>query len=169
MKKTSFDQRAINLTHSVQLVHELRILQCGKKSITKNVFFSCDENELHSGFWPFLFCNVSIIPGLNNSIGPIARNCPKLPEMTVGQPHLSAEIARKTCIMKIRATNVFLRQTAAHCTSYALWILRGVLQSECHLVLNQLLFVVAMISSPLYLVWLYDQLSIEPWYESSMI
>ena len=36
---------------------------------------------------------------------------------------------------EIRTTNFSLRQPAAHCTPYALLILRGVLQSDCHLVL----------------------------------
>ena len=85
------------------------------------------------------------ITGLNNSIGPIVRNCPKL-----------TEVARQTRILKIRATNVFLRQP------YVLLIVRGVLQCNCHLVLNQLLFMVSVIPSPLYLLWLYDQLGVEP-------
>ena len=59
---------------------------------------------------------------------PLAR----LPEMTVGQPHLWAEDARQNCILKIRATNVFLCQPTAHCTSYVILILRGALQSESH-------------------------------------
>ena len=52
--------------------------------------------------------------------------------MTVGQPYLWVEVARQTCILKIRATNFFLRQTTAHCTPYALLILRDNLQSDCH-------------------------------------
>ena len=50
--------------------------------------------------------------------------------MTVGQSYLWAKVARQTSIFKIRATNVFLRQTAAHCTPYALLNLRGVLESD---------------------------------------
>ena len=50
--------------------------------------------------------------------------------MTVGQSYLWTEVARQTFILKIRATNVFLRQTAAHCTPYAILILRGVLESN---------------------------------------
>ena len=33
---------------------------------------------------------------------------------------------------------------------------------------NQFLFVISMISSPLYSIWLYDQLGITPWFELSM-
>ena len=43
--------------------------------------------------------------------------------MTVGQPYLWAEVARQTCIFKIRATCVH---------PYALSILRGILRSDCH-------------------------------------
>ena len=51
--------------------------------------------------------------------------------MTVLQLYLWAEVAHQTCILKLWATNVFLHQTAAHCTPYALLILRGNLQSDC--------------------------------------
>ena len=55
-----------------------------------------------------------------------------------------------------------VNQLLTHCTSYALLILRGVLQSDCYLVLNQLLFMISMILSPLHLIGLCDQLIIEP-------
>ena len=95
---------------------------------------------------------------LKNSIGPIARNC--------RNDHRATIFVGQTCILKIRATNVFLCQLAAHCTPYALLILRGVLQSACHLMLNLPLFTMSMISYLLYLVWFYDHLIIEPWYDS---
>ena len=83
--------------------------------------------------------------------------------MTIGQPYLWAEVARQTCILKIRATNVFVRQPTAHCTPYAISILRGVLslsvESTFVYGLNDLISIA---------FWLYDQLIIEPWYKSSM-
>ena len=51
--------------------------------------------------------------------------------MTLKQPVLRAEIARQICILKIVATNVFLRQTAAHYIRYALVILRGIVRIDC--------------------------------------
>ena len=60
---------------------------------------------------------------------PLAR----LPVMAVGQPYLWAEVARQTWILKIRATNLFLRQTVAHSTPYTLLILRGNLRGNCQI------------------------------------
>ena len=62
---------------------------------------------------------------------PLAR-LPRVPEMIFGQPYLWAEVALQTCNLTIRATNVFRRQTAAYCTPYMLLILKGILQSDCH-------------------------------------
>ena len=57
---------------------------------------------------------------------------PGVPEMIFGQPYLWAEVARQICNLKIRATNVFLRQTTTYCTPYMLLILKGILHSDCH-------------------------------------
>ena len=89
--------------------------------------------------------------------------------MTVGQSYLWAEVARQTFILKIRATNVFLRQTAAHRTPYALLILRGVLESNSFDVestfvhgLNDLIFTVfgLIIWSVKYwtLIWIINEI-----------
>ena len=105
--------------------------------------------------------------GLNNPIGPIARNCPKWPS---GNHICGPKLPAKLVFWKFgQQTFSCVNQLLNHCTPYTLLILRGVLQSDCHLVLNQVLFMIPTISSPLYLVWLYGQLIIEPWYESSMI
>ena len=104
--------------------------------------------------------------GLNNSIGPIALNCPKWPS---GNHICGPKLPAKLVFWKFgQQTFSCANHCSTHCTPYALFILRGVVQSDCHLVLNQLLFMISMISFPLYLIWFYDQLIIEPWYESSM-
>ena len=106
-------------------------------------------------------------PGLNNPIGPIARNFPKWPS---GNHICGPKLPAKLVFWKFgQQTFSCVNQLLNHCTPYTLLILRGVLQSDCHSVLNQVLFMIPTISSPLYLVWLYGQLIIEPWYESSMI
>ena len=98
--------------------------------------------------------------GLINSIGPIARNCPKWPS---GNHICGPKLPAKLAFWKFeQETFSCVNQLLTHCTPYALLILRGVLQSDCYLVLNQLLFMVSMILSPLQLIWLYDQLIIEP-------
>ena len=51
---------------------------------------------------------------------PLARS-PGLSEMTIGQPYLWAEVARQTCGLKIRATNIFLCQAVGHYTPMRSW------------------------------------------------
>ena len=104
--------------------------------------------------------NLSITAGLNNSIGPIARNCPKWPPGNhICGPKLPAKLAFKKFGQQ---TFSCVHQLLTQCAPYALLILRDVVQSDCYLVLNQLLFMISMILSPLHLIWLYDQLIIEP-------
>ena len=138
------------------------------------------ENSPHKGQWrgALLFSLICVwINGWVNNCeaGDLRRHlahydvivmCLELPEMAVGQPYLWAKVARQTYILKFGQQTFFLRQTAAHCTPYELLILRCIWKVIVKL--NQLLFIIPLISYPLYSIWLYDQLGIEPWFEPPM-
>ena len=98
--------------------------------------------------------------GLNNSIGPTARYCPK---WTSGNHICGPKMPAKLVFWKFGQQTFFVRQPAAHCTPYAISILRDVLSLSVESTFvyghNDLISIV---------FWLCDQLIIEPWYESSM-
>ena len=81
--------------------------------------------------------------GLNNSIGPIARNCPKWPS---GNHICGPKLPTKLVFWKFgqQTFSCVNQLLTAHPMRSRFW------EAFCHLVSNQLLFMVSMISSPLY-------------------
>ena len=113
--------------------------------------------------WLYWMSRSLSLPGLNNSIGPIARNCSKW---------LSGN---RICGPKLPAKLVFWKfwQQTFFCIKHQLtvhpmrsWFWEVI--CKVTIKVNQFLFVISMISSPLYSIWLYDQLGITPWFELSM-
>ena len=86
--------------------------------------------------------------GLNNSIGPIAQNCPKWPS---GNHICGPKLPAKLLFWKFgQQTFSCVKQLlTAHPMRSWFW---EVFWKVTHLVLNQLLLIVSMISSSLYLV-----------------
>ena len=89
--------------------------------------------------------------GLNNSIGPIARNCPKWPS------------GNRICGLKLPAKLVFWQfgQQAFCCvkqllTAHPIRSCFWEVICEVTVKFNQFLFVISMISSPLFSIWLYN-------------
>ena len=99
--------------------------------------------------WPILWA------GLNNSIGPIARNCPEWPSGTV--------FVGRSC-----PPNLYLENSGNKCYTPCAFFLFWEVICKVTVKFNQFLFMISMISSPLYSVWLCDQLGIAPWFELSM-
>ena len=102
--------------------------------------------------------------GLNNSIGPIARNCPKWPS------------GNRICGLKLPAKLVFWKvgQQTFCCIKQLLTahpMLSWFWEVICKVTVkfNHYLFIISIIPSPLYSIWLYDQLGIAPWFELEIV
>ena len=94
-------------------------------------------------------------------------DCPELPQMTIGQRYLWAEVARQICILKIRATNENSGNkrfpVSNSCSLGALYFERYSANAKWLSCWINFLFMMSMISSRLYSFWSYDQLDIGPW------
>ena len=104
------------------------------------------------------YCNWrhwALTAGLNNSIGPIARNCPKWPS------------SNRIYGLKLPAKLVFWKfgQQTFSCVKQLLTAhsIRSWFWEVICKVTVKLLFIISMISSPLSSIWLYDKLGITPW------
>ena len=106
---------------------------------------------------------LSLIAGLNNSIGPIAWNCPKWPS---GNHICGPTLPAKLAIWKFGQQTVSCVKQLIIAHAMRSWFWEVI--CKVTVMFNHFLFMISMISSPLYSLWLHDQLSIAPWFELSM-